>query len=225
VQPSVAKRKLETLPIELRAVTTAMLALLAAACVPSPEPRSVLFFMEDAIAREGVLTRCNRDRDATLQDVECSNARRAAATIALEAERARAAELERESERKLVAMREREARDAAAATAAAAAARAAAEAAYEAQWRGAGQPRVDSDAAKEPVPTFGVPPGPVMPSMTEYQVLEVYAVSPTPLGRHTLELAAAEPPANDFEIPTPELELADVAVIPRPFRTGDAAAR
>ena len=54
--------------------------------------------MDDGFARDGVLTRCNQDRDATSNDVECANARRAAAAIALEAERARAGQLERQSE-------------------------------------------------------------------------------------------------------------------------------
>jgi hypothetical protein len=201
---------------------TAVAAAVVAACAPDPEPRSVLYFMDDGLAREGVLTRCNRDRDATLDDVECANARRAAAMIALEAERAKAAELERESERKLVALRERQARDAAAAEQAAADARAAAEAAYEAQWPG--NLRRPADDAGGAVPTFGVPPGPVMPSMTESTVLEVYAVGPAPLGRRSIEIAAAEPPANTFEIPEPSLELADVAVIPRPFRADEPAA-
>jgi hypothetical protein len=225
VQQSVAKRKHLTSRIELRAVTTAMLVVVAAACVPAPEPRSVFYFMDDAIAREGVLTRCNRDRDATLKDVECANARRAAATIALEAERARATELERESERKLLAVRDRQAREAAAAEQAAAAARAAAEAAYEAQWPNSRGPRGDSAGAGQAVPTFGVPPGSVMPSMTDSTVLEVYAVGPTSPQRHTFEIAAAEPPANDIEIPKPELELAELAVIPRPFRADDSAPR
>lgn len=63
--------------------------------------------MDDGFAREGVLTRCNQNRDETLNDEECNNARRAAATIALEAERARAPELEQRSEAKLVALRDR----------------------------------------------------------------------------------------------------------------------
>ena len=63
--------------------------------------------MDDGFAREGVLTRCNQNRDETLNDAECINARRAAATIALQAERARAPELEQRSEAKLVALRDR----------------------------------------------------------------------------------------------------------------------
>jgi hypothetical protein len=74
-----------------------------AACAPQPEPRTALEFMEDGLARDGVLARCNQDREATLADAECANARRAAAAVALEAERGREPELERESEVKLAA--------------------------------------------------------------------------------------------------------------------------
>jgi hypothetical protein len=81
-----------------------------AACAPRPEPRSVLDFMEEGHARDGVLSRCNRDRDATLNEPECVNARRAAAALAIEAERARAAKLEREPEAERLALREREGR-------------------------------------------------------------------------------------------------------------------
>ena len=64
--------------------------------------------MDDGFARDGVLTRCNENRDETLNDAECNNARRAASTLALEAERARAPGLEQQSEAKLLALRERE---------------------------------------------------------------------------------------------------------------------
>jgi hypothetical protein len=74
-----------------------------AACAPQPEPRTVSEFMEDGLARDGVLARCNQDREATLTDAECANARRAAAAVALEAERGREPKLERESEVKLAA--------------------------------------------------------------------------------------------------------------------------
>src|SRR4029079_7730569 len=47
----------------------------------------------------------------TLNDVECINARRAAAMIALDAERARAPELAQRSEAKLVALRDRQSAD------------------------------------------------------------------------------------------------------------------
>ena len=172
-----------------KALATLLFAATAAACAPPSEPRSVLDFMEDGLARDGVLTRCNRNRDETLDDVECANARRAASTLAIEAERAGAPQLERESERMLAAVRDHQ-----------------------------GSP--DSGVGSNGAPVFGTPVGRVMPSMAE---LEVYAEA-EPLGRHTVEVAAAEPPANEFEIFTPEIELADVAVIPRPFRTDDTAA-
>ena len=169
-----------------RKAATLLLAAAVAACAPQPEPRSVLDFMEDGLARDGVLTRCNRNRDSTLDDVECANARRAAATLAIEAERARAGDLERQSERKLAAVRDH-------------------------------QGSADSSGA----PAFGTPVGRVMPSMAE---LEVYAEA-EPLGRHNVEVAAAEPPSNELEAFAPEIELADLAVIPRPFRTDDVAPR
>ena len=85
-----------------------LLAAMLVACAPKSEPRTVSDFMDDGFAREGVLTRCNQKRDETLSDAECNNARRAAATIALEAERARAPALERQSEARMLAMRERQ---------------------------------------------------------------------------------------------------------------------
>ena len=107
-------------------------ALLAGCAEPTPRTFSV--FMEDRIARDGVLARCNQDREATERDIECANARRAASVMALREERAKRVELERESERKLAELREQIARRDRAKRNAMAAALAAAEAAYEAQW-------------------------------------------------------------------------------------------
>lgn len=167
------------------------------ACAPQPEPRTISDFMEDGLAREGVLTRCNQDRDATLSDEECVNARRAAAAVALQAERARAPQLDEQSEAKLVALREREDRQAAADADATAAAAAAAEAAYEANFR----------APPSSSPSF-----------------DVYADGADALGRRSLEVAEAEPPSNELVIAEPRLELTELAVVPRPFRD-DAATR
>jgi len=148
--------------------------------------------------------------------VECVNARRAAATIALEAERARAPQLEQESEAKLVALREREGRQAAADQDAAEAARVAAAEAYEARW-GRAPARAAGDASPATTAAFGAPLGTVMPSMTASS-FDVYAEGADPLGRRTLEVAAAEPPPNDVIIESPRLEMTDLAVVPRPFR-------
>ena len=203
-----------------------LFAALMAACAPSqPEPRSVLDFMEDGLARDGALARCNQNRDATLSDGECANARRAAATLALEGDRARAAEFERESERKLLALRERSERQTAVERDSAAAVRAAAEAAYEAQFRDpAGRTAPRAADASSTAPAFGAPVGPVMPSMTQSSLFDVYAEGTDPLGRRSLEIAAAEPPVNDVPIAAPEFEIAELAIIPRPFRSDDGVA-
>ena len=156
--------------------------------------------MEDGLAREGVLTRCNQNRDLSSADEECANARRASAALALEADRARAAGLEQASESKLLALREGQARTAAAEQQASAAARAAAEAAYEARWRDPSGPRPPGGTPASVAPTFGAPVGPVMPSMTESALFDVYAEGNDPLGRRSLEIAAAEPPPNDVPL-------------------------
>jgi hypothetical protein len=182
--------------------------------------------MDDGLAREGVLTRCNQNRDATLADEECANARRASAAVALVAERARESGLERESETKLLALRDREARRAAAAQGAAAASREAAEAAYEARWRNPAGPRTaDGAVAPNVAPAFGTPVGTVLPSMTESSLFDVYADGANPLGPPSLEIEAAAPPPNELNIASPELELAELAIVPRPFRTAADQAR
>jgi hypothetical protein len=78
-----------------------LLAAALAACAPKPEPRTVSDFMDDGLAREGVLSRCNQNREETQSDAECINARRAAAT------------LEQQSDATVLALRDREAGQAA----------------------------------------------------------------------------------------------------------------
>jgi hypothetical protein len=148
--------------------------------------------MEDGLARDGVLTRCNEDRDASLTDEECANARRASTVLALEAERGRAAELESASEAKMLALSNRDARQA------------------------PGEQVLAADSA----PAFGAPVGAVMPSTSPS--FDVYADGTEPLGRPTLEIVAAEPPANTLEIESPQLVLTDLAIAPRPLRGADA---
>ena len=135
---SAAIRKHRESGFRLRTGLTPLFAVVLAACAPKSEPRTVLDFMDDGLAREGVLTRCNQSREGTLKDVECSNARRAAGTLALETERARAPELEQRSEAKLSALRDRQTQDAA----------------------------ETRDSSPGDAPTFGSPVGSVLPSMS-----------------------------------------------------------
>jgi hypothetical protein len=89
---------------------------------------------------EGTLARCNQDRDRTLNDIECANARRAASALALRIEQQRRQDLERESERRLAELRDQLARKERSEREALAAAAAAKEAAYEALWKAEGAP-------------------------------------------------------------------------------------
>jgi hypothetical protein len=152
--------------------------------------------MEDGLARDGVLARCNQDAEAAKQDVECENARRAAAAVAANAatsDKARSADLARESERKMLAMRERDTREQQAEAQAEAAARAQSEAEYEAQWRA--QSAGGASAGEENADGFAFVPA-----------------------RPALKVAAVAPPRGDLTIVAPELNTQDVAIIPRPFR-------
>jgi len=175
-----------------------------AACEQPAKPRSYEFFMEDGLAREGVLARCNQDRNASVADLECENARRAAAAIGATGERERTQNYERESSRKLEELRDRAARREQAEEQAAAAAKAAEKDAYEAQWR-------DKNATGADASANGA--GPI--SDTSSGADERESLSQLP-ARPELKIAAVEPPKADVEPQKPEIEHA--AVIPRPFR-------
>jgi len=179
----------------LRACGVALvLAAIASGC-ERPAPRTFEEFMEDGYARDGVLTRCNHDRAATLDNVECANARRAAAAVAVQDERARQNALDAQSERKLVAMRDRAERDQQAEQEAVDAAKAAEDAAYEARWRG-------SNAAAHDASGDGRPN----------------------LPRPELTVPEPEPPVNNSAIAPQKIELDRAATSPRPFlHDGDEA--
>ena len=116
-----------------------LMASLLAGCSSEPRPRSFMEFMDDSLAREGALARCNRDREATAIDAECVNARRAASTIAARADEALREQREENSDILRARARDRagyvqtnaERADAAAQVTA----EAEAEAEYEEQWR------------------------------------------------------------------------------------------
>jgi antirestriction protein len=117
-------------------VTACVLAITAliAACKEPPPPRTFAEFMDDRFAREGTLIRCDENHQQSANDIECANARRAAATIALRDERGRRQALEEESARKIAELRRRVELEQQRAAEAAARATAEAQAAYEAQW-------------------------------------------------------------------------------------------
>jgi hypothetical protein len=118
---------------------TVLAALVAACQGQQTGARTFYDFKEDSVARDGVLSRCDKAPNATSDDLECIAARRAAAAVALEQERARADGRDRQSERKLVALRDRSARQA------------------------QGEPTVTAPAA----PAFGAPLGGVLPSISD----------------------------------------------------------
>jgi hypothetical protein len=169
-----------------------------AACQQPAKPRTYDFFMEDGLAREGVLARCNQDRKASVDNQECENARRAAATVGASGERERSENYERQSSRKLEELRDRSARQQQAEQQAAAAAKAAEKEAYEAQWR-------DKDGAT------ATGAGPISDNSAD----DRESLSQLP-ARPELKIAAIEPPKADVQPQKPEIEHA--AVIPRPFR-------
>jgi hypothetical protein len=169
-----------------------------AACQQPAKSRSYEFFMEDGLAREGVLARCNQDRKASVDNQECENARRAAATVGASGERERSENYERQSSRKLEELRDRSARQQQAEQQAAAAAKAAEKEAYEAQWR-------DKDGAT------ATGAGPISDNSAD----DRESLSQLP-ARPELKIAAIDPPKGDVQPQKPEIEHA--AVIPRPFR-------
>jgi hypothetical protein len=65
-----------------------LVCALAAAGCEERQPRSVAEFMENEVALQGTLIRCDSDRGAAAQDPECQNASRAAERLALIEERA-----------------------------------------------------------------------------------------------------------------------------------------
>jgi hypothetical protein len=192
------------IPIRARWIALARVAgvlavtVWVAACQQPNKPRTYEFFMEDGLAREGVLARCNQDRKASVDDQECENARRAAAAVAATGEHERTENYERESSRKLEQLRDRAARQEQAEQQAAAAAKAAEKEAYEAQWR-------DKNAAS----AGGAGP------ISDTGVDERESLSQLP-ARPELKIAAVEPPKGEIQPQKPEIEHA--AVIPRPFR-------
>ena len=122
----------------LRRAALLSLVLIAshlAGCSAEIRPRSYMQFMDDSIAREGTLARCNQDREATSGDAECINARRAASAIAARADEELREQREASSDVLRAAVRDREGYAQAAVRRAEAASQVAADADFEAQWQ------------------------------------------------------------------------------------------
>jgi hypothetical protein len=185
-------------------------------------PRTFNDFMDDPIARDGTIARCNQDRDTTVNDLECANARRAAAAVAVREERERSAALEMESERKLRELRLRAERAEEAARLAAEEAAARERAEYEAQW--ADEPANSAQsvnaevlqqtpAPAETVADSAAPPQAPPPST---DLLQRARQRPSELVSSPTRGASAEPSTAGAEGGEP-------GIVPRPFRDASGA--
>jgi len=191
---------------------------LLSACVDEPRPRSYLEFMDDSIAREGTLARCNQDRTATADDPECINARRATTTIAAIQEAAQAEQREAESEFKREALRDRYAAQQAAARSAEELAQTAAEASYEARWTThAGAEPQEAASNEPPLGSTQWAAAPEIGSGVSYGGPTGGAPSVTPRLEYIQIPRSAQPELEYIELPAtvyPELEqigLPDIA--------------
>ena len=178
------------------------------ACVEEPPPRSFVEFMDDSLAREGVLARCNADRAATADDVECVNARRAAAAIAAQADEGQRGRLEAQSEARRLAARQRADAQLEAERQAVLAAEAEAQMAYEAQFDTARTPQASVAEAVVPDPAPIVPaetgigadllepitlPASIRPPLTTINL---------PRGAKLIEYQAPAPELQEIELPS-----------------------
>lgn len=90
---------------EISRVLVLIAVVTTAACVPEPPPRTTADFLDDPIALDATLARCNADRTRTRRDPECQNAREAAQRISVAEEEERLRRLEAQSQRKLEELR------------------------------------------------------------------------------------------------------------------------
>lgn len=90
----------------IRPLILLLFAALLGACAKEPQPRSVNEFIENPMLLEAAIVRCAQDRTESKYDLECLNARQAAASIQAKEEARRAEELEARSEAKRRALRQ-----------------------------------------------------------------------------------------------------------------------
>ena len=89
-----------------RLLTALLLGVLLFACAKEPPPRTVRQFIDNPLLLEAAMVRCAQDRAQSKYDLECMNARQAAASIQAKEEARRAEELEALSEAKRRAFRQ-----------------------------------------------------------------------------------------------------------------------
>jgi hypothetical protein len=191
----------------VRGGTLAVLAVsaLLVACIEEPPPRSFTEFMDDSIAREGTLIRCNADRTATANDPECVNARRAASALAAQGETEKRDRLEAQSEARLLAVRQRYDAQQAADRQAEIAVEAEEQIAYESQW-------AEGNVAGEQ--SEGLPAEPAMEtgSVAPIPSLEPVTLPPSvrpplttiglPRGAKPIEYKPSEPVLEEIVLPS-----------------------
>jgi hypothetical protein len=190
-------------------IALVVVAALLTACVEGRQPRSFTEFMDDSIAREGTLVRCNADRAATANDVECINARRAAATIAAQDEAERRSHLEAQSEARLLAARQRHAAQQAAERQAEIAAAVEEQLAYESQWTNASSAELGTTVvAAAPAVEASTQMGSVVP-VPSLEPIELPASARPPLttvrlprGVKPLEYVPPEPRLEEIVLPS-----------------------
>ncbi len=94
-----------------RSVWFGVVGILLAGCAEEPLPRTAEYFMDNRIALDGAMVRCNADRERTIGDPECINARRAVARLGKIQEEDARKQREAEFERKRADYRVRRAMD------------------------------------------------------------------------------------------------------------------
>ncbi len=159
---------------DLRGLVPASWLVIAAVGLAGCEgerPRSYSEYLEDPIAREATLLRCNADRERSRGDAECINAKRAAAALAAQEDGNKRKRFEEQSDRKREALRARIAARQAAELRVQEDAKRRADAAYEQNWTSApGDGSVEPDSGvTEPTVYTGqqFPAQPLQPGVSD----------------------------------------------------------
>lgn len=199
----------EVATVHRRSLAVAVgLCAVIAGCVNEPPPRSFTEFMEDRFAREGTLVRCNADRTATANDLECINARRAAAALAAQDDEALRERRDAQSEARLLAARQRQAAQQEAERRAVVAAQVEEQRAYESQWDEEPAPEtLPLETGVEPMAAEEAPSGSVTPTPALEPIALPESIRPPltsislPRSAKPMVLEPAEPALEEIVVP------------------------